>query len=88
MVEGVLKIKNKLGLHARPAALFVKKAGEFDSEIWMEKDGVVVNGKSIMGLLILALPFGSEVVLRVEGKDEERAFEELSRLIEEGFYEL
>jgi phosphocarrier protein len=82
-----LKIRNKLGLHARPAALFVKKAGEFDSEILMEKDGVVVNGKSIMGLLMLALPFGSEVRLKVEGKDEEKAFEVLSRLIEEGFYE-
>ncbi len=82
-----MKIRNKLGLHARPAALFVKKAGEFDSEILMEKDGVVVNGKSIMGLLMLALPFGSEVRLKVEGKDEEKAFEVLSRLIEEGFYE-
>ncbi len=87
MAEGVFTIKNRLGLHARPAATFVKKACEFDSSIWVEKDGTRVNGKSIMGLLMLACPLGSQIVLKTEGSDEERAFQELSQLIEEGFHE-
>ena len=87
MVEGVFTIKNRLGLHARPAASFVKKAGEFTSDIWMEKDGTRVNGKSIMGLLMLACPLGSKIVLKIEGSDEEKALQELGRLIEDGFQE-
>ncbi|MBP8625458.1 MAG: HPr family phosphocarrier protein [Syntrophorhabdaceae bacterium] len=87
MVEGEFTIKNRFGLHARPAALFVKKASEFSSEIWMEKDGTRVNGKSIMGLLMLACPLGSKVRLEVEGADEVDAFSELGKLIEDGFNE-
>ena len=86
-MEGVFTIKNRLGLHARPAASFVKKAGEFTSDIWMEKDGTRVNGKSIMGLLMLACPLGSKIVLKIEGSDEEKALQELGRLIEDGFQE-
>ncbi len=87
MVEGAFTIKNKLGLHARPAALFVKKASEFNSTIMMEKDGTTVNGKSIMGLLMLACPLGSTITLRIEGSDEQQALQELGRLIEDGFNE-
>ena len=86
-MEGVFIIKNKLGLHARPAASFVKKACEFTSTIFMEKDGTTVNGKSIMGLLMLACPLGSKITLKIEGSDEQKALHELGQLIEGGFNE-
>jgi phosphocarrier protein HPr len=76
-----------LGLHARAAALFVKKANEFNSEVWVEKDGTRVNGKSIMGLLMLACPLGSGIIVKTEGIDETQAFEELKNLVEDGFGE-
>lgn len=88
MLEGIFTIKNRLGLHARPAATFVKKANEFRADILLEKDGTEVNGKSIMGLLMLACPLGSRVMLKVEGTDEEMAFQELGRLIDDGFQEI
>ena len=87
MVEGTFIVKNKLGLHARPAATFVKKACEFNSTIFMEKDGTTVNGKSIMGLLMLACPLGSKIILKIEGSDEQQALQELGQLIEDGFNE-
>ena len=87
MREGILTIRNRLGLHARAAALFVKKAGEFSSEVWVEKDGTRVNGKSIMGLLMLACPLGSAIMVKAEGDDELQAFEELKNLVEDGFGE-
>ena len=87
MKEGILTIRNRLGLHARAAALFVKKASEYDSEVWVEKDGTRVNGKSIMGLLMLACPLGSGIMVKVEGDDEAQAFEELKNLVEDGFGE-
>jgi len=87
MLEGIFTIKNRLGLHARPAATFVKMANEFESDIWVEKDGTEVNGKSIMGLLMLACPLGSRVMLKVDGADEEMAFRELGQLIDDGFQE-
>jgi phosphocarrier protein HPr len=87
VMEGVFTIRNRLGLHARPAAIFVKKAAEFDAKVWLERDGTTVNGKSIMGLLMLACPLGSKVVMKVEGSDEEHAFHELGGLIEGGFQE-
>ncbi len=87
MLKGNFVIKNRLGLHARAAALFVKKANEFLSEVRVEKDGQKVNGKSITSLLMLACPFGTEIGLEVEGEDEMEAFRELSKIIEEGFFE-
>ena len=87
MVEGIFTVRNRLGLHARAAALFVKLAAKFHSNVLMEKDGMQVNGKSIMGLLMLACPLGSKIVLRVEGEDEEKAFGELGGLINNGFNE-
>ncbi len=87
MKEGILTIRNRLGLHARAAALFVKKSSEFNSEVWVEKDGTRVNGKSIMGLLMLACPLGSSIMVKVEGVDEAQAFEELKNLVEDGFGE-
>ena len=87
MLEGIFIIKNRLGLHARPAATFEKKANNYKSNIWVEKDGTEVNGKSIMGLLMLACPLGSKIMLKVDGVDEQMAFEELGQLIDEGFQE-
>jgi phosphocarrier protein len=87
MLEGIFTIRNRLGLHARAAAMFVKSAAKFNSNVLMEKDGMQVNGKSIMGLLMLACPLGSKIVLKVEGEDEEKTFRELGSLIDNGFNE-
>ncbi|MBW7956768.1 MAG: HPr family phosphocarrier protein [Deltaproteobacteria bacterium] len=86
-LERTYTIKNKLGLHARAAALFVQLANKFDSEILVRKDDQEVNGKSIMGILILAATQGSKVTLRVEGSDAEGALGALGDLIDRGFGE-
>lgn len=80
-------IKNRLGLHARAAALLVKTANRFVSDVSLEKDGLEVNGKSIMGLLMLAATKGTRITLKVEGKDAEQAIETLGKLIENKFGE-
>ena len=80
-------IKNKLGLHARAAALFVQLSNKFDSEILVEKSGQEVNGKSIMGLLILAANQGSKITVKADGQDAAVAIEELGKLIDAGFGE-
>ncbi len=87
MIEEVLTIINKHGLHARPAAQFVKIAGRFKSDIKVIKDGLEVNGKSIMGIMMLAAEPGSEITLLIEGEDEKEAFEALNDLISQKFYE-
>ena len=80
-------IKNKLGLHARAAALLVKTANRFVSNVSIEKDGLEVNGKSIMGILMLAATKGTRITLKAEGKDAEQAIETLGKLIENKFGE-
>lgn len=80
-------IVNRLGLHARAAALLVKTASRFASEITIKKEDMEVNGKSIMGILLLAAPKGSAIHLLVEGSDEELAMQQLAELIEDGFGE-
>ena len=80
-------IGNKLGLHARPAAMFVKLANTFTSEIWVQLDDDEVNGKSIMGLMMLAAPAGSELEVSAEGQDCNKAVDDLGELIEGGFEE-
>lgn len=80
-------IKNKLGLHARAANMVVQVASHFESNITVEKDGVEANGKSIMGILLLAAGEGSKIVVRATGSDAKRAIEELSKLIEGKFGE-
>jgi phosphocarrier protein HPr len=80
-------IKNKLGLHARAAALLVKTANRFVSEVSLEKDGLAVNGKSIMGILMLAATKGTKITVRVEGKDAQQAMETLGKLFENKFGE-
>ena len=80
-------IRNRLGLHARAAALLVKTANRFISEVTIEKDGVEVNGKSIMGILMLAASKGSRITLKTEGKDSAEAIRVLGELIENRFGE-
>jgi phosphocarrier protein len=80
-------IKNKLGLHARAAALLVKTANRFVSNVSLEKDGLEVNGKSIMGILMLAATRGTRITLKVEGKDAVQAIQTLGKLFENKFDE-
>ena len=87
MIEEVMKINNKHGLHARPAAQFVKVAGKFKSEIKVIKDGLEVNGKSIMGIMMLAAEPGSEILIQIKGEDEKEAMDAFRKLIEKKFYE-
>lgn len=80
-------IRNKLGLHARPAAMFVKLANTFQSEVWVEFEDDEVNGKSIMGLMMLAAPSGSKIFVTAKGEDAETALLALGDLVEGGFEE-
>jgi len=80
-------VTNKLGIHARPAAMFVKTANRFDCEIFVEKDGEKVNGKSIMGLMMLAAGPGSKIIVTVHGKDGHAALEEIEALLNRKFDE-
>lgn len=80
-------IRNRLGLHARPAAMFVKTANKYQSEIWVECEEEQANGKSIMGLMMLAAPGGAELTVSAEGPDAAEAIEELAKIVESGFGE-
>ncbi len=86
-VEKDIPIVNRLGLHARPAAMFVRIASRYRSEIWVAKEGEEVNGKSIMGLMMLAAGQGSKLRIRCEGPDAGKAMEELEELINARFNE-
>lgn len=85
--EKSFTILNLLGMHARAAAAFVKTANRFQSEVLVSKDRQTVNGKSIMGVLMLAAAKGSQVSIRIEGDDAEEAMHALSELIENKFGE-
>jgi phosphocarrier protein len=87
MIEREAKIVNPLGLHARPAAALVKLASGFQAEIEVVKEGMAVNGKSILGVMMLAAECGSSVTLRAEGPDEQQAVEALLALLAGGFGE-
>ncbi len=80
-------IVNRLGLHARAAAQMVQIANRFSCEIHVEKDGMEVNGKSIMGVLTLAAAQGTEILVTTDGEDAAEAMDALSRVIEDGFGE-
>jgi phosphocarrier protein HPr len=82
-----IPIVNRLGLHARPAAMFVRIASRHRCEVWVAKEGEEVNGKSIMGLMMLAAGQGSKLQLRCEGPDADKAMEELEELIKSRFNE-
>jgi phosphocarrier protein HPr len=87
MPERTVQIVNKNGLHARPAAEIVKLAAKFKSEITIVKDDLDVNGKSIMGVMMLAAEHGSTILLRAEGPDADAALEALSTLVSNKFGE-
>ena len=87
MVERSLQIVNKLGIHARPAAEIVKLAAKFKSEITIVRDDLEVNGKSIMGVMMLAAECGASILIRVDGADEDAALDALAALIAAGFGE-
>ena len=83
-----LKIKNDLGLHARSAARIVELVGQYKSKLFLTKDGREVDGSSILSILTLACPKGTEIQVRVVGKDSERLMEKLSDLFENKFNEI
>ncbi len=79
--EKEVTIVNRLGMHARPSAMFVKTASRFRAEIWVEKDGERVNGKSIMGLMMLAAGQGSKLLITCDGADADKALAEIEAVI-------
>lgn len=85
MREITVQIVNRAGMHARPASEFVRTAGAFQSEVRVEKDGLEVNGKSIMGVLMLAAEQGSDLIIRAEGDDAQQALSALADLVARGF---
>ncbi|MEW6050437.1 MAG: HPr family phosphocarrier protein [Candidatus Zixiibacteriota bacterium] len=87
MVKQTTKIVNKLGLHARPAAMVVTTASRFASEVYITKDDLRVNGKSIMGVMMLAAEMGSDLTIEANGEDENQALAEILKVIASGFGE-
>jgi phosphotransferase system HPr (HPr) family protein len=87
LFEKKIQITNRLGLHARPAVMVVQLANKFQSEIKLEKEGVEVNAKSIMGVMMLAAEKGSFLLIKAEGEDEKEATEKLAELFESKFGE-
>ncbi len=85
MIQKDLTINNKHGLHARPAAQFVKVSSQFECDIWVERDEERVNGKSIMGLMMLAAPSGATISISTDGSDETEAMNALEALVVGGF---
>src|ERR1700678_1855808 len=82
-----MTVVNKLGIHARPAALFVKTANRFSCDVFVEKDGEKVNGKSIMGLMMLAAGPGSKLTIHADGPDAHKALDEIESLLKRKFDE-
>ena len=87
MLKKDFTIINRLGLHARAAAQLVQKANQFVAEVTIFKEDVEVNGKSIMGILLLAAPQGTQIAIAVNGSDEEQAMNAIAELVEDGFGE-
>ena len=87
MLSRSFNIKNRLGLHARAAAQLVQAVNQFVSDVTLFKEDVEVNGKSIMGILLLAAPKGTEISVTVDGPDEEQAMQVITELFEDGFGE-
>ena len=87
VITKMLKVTPKLGLHAKPAGMFVREAGRFKSEVAVLKDGTEVNGKSVMQLMLLAAEHGSSVTLRISGPDERAALAALEDLFKRKFDE-
>tara|TARA_Y100000590_G_scaffold240378_1_gene270282 strand:+ start:45 stop:332 length:288 start_codon:yes stop_codon:yes gene_type:complete len=88
LLESGVTVVDPLGLHARPAAELVRSAESFRCDIWLEKDGLQVNAKSIMGVLMLAAEKGSQIVIKTKGEDAEQALKTLTDFISRGFGEI
>lgn len=86
-IKKELVVSNKLGIHARPAAMFVKTANQFNCEVFVEKDGETVNGKSIMGLMMLAAGPGCKIRVQADGLDAAKAVHEIEALLKRKFDE-
>jgi phosphocarrier protein HPr len=84
-IQKELTIRNKMGMHARPAAQFVKRASKYQCDVWVEKDDEPVNGKSIMGLMMLAAGRGETIKIIADGTDAEAAVADLEELVTSGF---
>ncbi len=87
MIEVTVSIKNRAGIHARPAALIVQTASKFSSKIWLEKDSDRINAKSIMGIITLGASFGTPIRIIADGADEESAATAIQALFESKFEE-
>ncbi len=87
MIEKILTVKNRAGIHARPASLIAQMANKFTSEISLEKDSIVVNAKSIMGVITMAAGYNTTITLKVEGGDEQDAANAIEKLFESKFEE-
>lgn len=85
MIEKKIKVTSKVGIDARAAAIFAQAANHFQSTVWLEKEEVKINAKSIMGIMSLALADGNEMVLKVSGPDEDVAVEELEKMLGSSF---
>ncbi len=88
MIEKVVKIVNKAGLHTRPAATIVKLASKYKCEFYISKNGLNINGKSIIGVMTLAAEMGSQLILTFDGEDEEAAAKEIIEYFDRGFDEI
>lgn len=88
MIEKTVKIINKAGMHTRPAATIVKMASKYKCEFFISKNGLNINGKSIIGVMTLAAEMGSEVILTFDGEDEQQAADEIVDYFNRGFDEL
>lgn len=88
MIEQEVKIINDAGLHTRPAATIVKLASRYKSEFFILKDGLSINGKSIIGVMTLAAAKGSKLILKFDGEDEQQAMTEIKSYFERGFDEI
>jgi phosphocarrier protein len=87
MVEREVTVRNRAGLHTRPASMLVRTASQFESEIFLRRDNYEINGKSVIGVMTLAAEQGATLDLIVEGEDEDEAAEAIAELFEDGFGE-
>lgn len=87
MIEKILTVKNRAGIHARPAALIAQTANKFSCEITLEKDSNIVNAKSIMGVITMAAGYNTVLTLKADGADEKEAVEAINQLFESKFEE-
>ncbi|MDR2482914.1 MAG: HPr family phosphocarrier protein [Treponema sp.] len=87
MVQQIVKVQNRAGIHARPSAMLVQTIKDFQSSIYLEKGGDRINAKSIMGVITLGAAYGTEITIIAEGEDEQAALDALVRLFESRFEE-